>query len=113
MTVSVVNLFAPVSLTTTAVTLYTVAATPPTLVLARARLRFTNVDSAAHSVTAYAIPFGGAATVTNCFVNAESIAGNSHLDTDVPLLGLSGFIQAKCDVNNDVSAAALDGVLFS
>lgn len=112
MAVQITNLFNPVQLTSTAVTLYTVAATPATLVLTRGRIRFTNTDSAGHSVTAYAIPSGGSPTVTNCFLNAEAIAANAHLDSDVPLLGPGGFIQAKADAAN-VSASPLDGVLFS
>lgn len=112
MAVQVTALFNPTQLTASAVTIYTVPATPLTTVLARARVRFTNTDTTSHSVIAYAIPNGGSATVTNCFVNSEAIAANTHLDSDVPLLGPGGVIQAKADAAF-VSMFPLDGILFS
>ena len=112
MAVLVANLVNPVQVTTSTATLYTVPSTPSSTVLGRARIRFTNTDTGSHSITAYAVPSGGSATVTTCFLNAEAIAANSHLDSDVPLLGPGGTIQAKADAA-DISAAPLDGILFS
>lgn len=112
MAVSIINLFNPVQLTSTAVTLYTVPATPVTNVLQRGRIRFVNTDTAVHSVTAYAFQSAGSATVTTTFVPGVAIGANSYLDTDVPVLGPGGVIQAKADSAN-VSATPLDGILFS
>src|ERR1700722_12677096 len=112
MAVQIVTLFNPVQLTGTTALLYTVPGTRATTVLGRARIRFVNTDTTSHSVVAYAVPALGSPTVTNCFLNSEAIAPNSHLDSDVPLLGPGGSIHANADAA-DVSALALDGILFS
>ncbi|HXJ61897.1 MAG TPA: hypothetical protein VNU68_35105 [Verrucomicrobiae bacterium] len=113
MTVQVVQLFPPTTLTTTAATLYTVTTVPTQILLARGRIRFTNTDTVSRAVTAYGIPSGGAATVTNTFCPALVVAPNSVLDVDVPVLAAGGFIQAKIDSGSAVEASALDGILFS
>lgn len=107
------QLFAPTVMTTSAATLYTVPSSPASSLLKNGRMRFTNTDTASHSITAYAIQSGGTATAANCFANAETIAPNSHLDIDVPALAAGGFLQAKADAATSVTAFALDGVVFS
>lgn len=113
MTVQVVQLFAPAQLTGSAATIYTVPATPANIVLARGRIRFTNTDTIGHAVTAYAIQSGGTASATNEFMSAETIAPNTHLDVDLPVLAAGGFYQAFADVASKVTALSLDGILFS
>lgn len=113
MTVQVTQLFAAAQLTGSAATYYTVPAQPAQVVLGNARLRFTNTDTASHTVTAYAIQSGGSASAANAFLNAESIAPNSHLDVDMPVLAASGFLQAFADTNAKVTMFSLGGILFS
>lgn len=113
MAVQITPLFSPVQLTGSAATIYTLPSAPTTLTLARGRVRFTNTDTAARAVTAYAIPFGGTATAANTFLNAETIAPNQHLDVDLPVLAPGGFIQAFADVTLKVTMFCIDGILFS
>jgi plastocyanin len=113
MAVQVLQLFAPVELAAAAATIFTVPSLPSTTVLARGRVRFTNTDTASHAVTAYAIQSGGSAVVADCFMNAESIAPNTHLDIDLPVLAAGGFMQAFADTANKVTVLQLDGTLFS
>src|SRR5574337_1494139 len=113
MAITIVQLFAAVQLTGSAATIYTVPTTPTSTTLMRGRMRFTNTDTVAHSVTAYAIQASGSASAANAFLNAESIAPNQHLDVDVPVLAAGGFIQAFADITLKVTAFSLDGVLFS
>ncbi len=103
------KLFGPIVLTTGAVTLYTMPATPANAALSGGRVRFTNTDSGSHSVTAYAVLAGGAAGAANCFLNAEPVAANAHLDVDLPVLGAGGFIQAKADAGTAITAHQLAG----
>lgn len=106
--------FAPTVLTSSAATLgVAVPTTPSSSTLQNARIRFTNTDTAIHQVTAYAVPLSGAAGAANCFLNAESIAPNSHLDVDVPVLAAGGFIQAKADAGTVVTAFSLGGTVMS
>ncbi len=113
MTVQILPLFGPAVLTTAAVTIYAVPATPPTITLSRGRVRFTNTTNSSHSVTAYGIPLAGSASAANCFAFAETIAGNAHLDMDLPVLGPGGLFQALADANTSVTVHLLDGILFS
>lgn len=113
MSVFVTQLFAATQLTGSAATIYTVPANPTAITLSAARVRFTNTDTAVHQVTAYAIQSGGSASAANAFLNAESIAPNTHLDVDVPVLTASGFIQAFADTTLKVTIFSLGGVLIS
>jgi hypothetical protein len=106
--------FAPTVLTGSAVTLGTpVPSSPASSTLQNARIRFTNTDTAIHTVTAYAVPLSGTAGTGNCFLNAESIAPNSHLDVDVPVLAAGGFIQALADSASKITAFSLGGTVMS
>lgn len=103
----------PIMLTGSAATLYTVPANPSQILLSGGRMRFANQDTATRAITAYAIPSGGAATITTCFANAVSISANQYLDIDLPALGAGGFYQAFADTTNKVAASQLAGVLLS
>jgi hypothetical protein len=113
MAIQITQLFAPSQLGVAAATIYTVPLSPPSTVLMRGRVRFTNTDNGSHAVTAYAIQSGGTASAANCFLAAESIPPNSHLDVDLPVLASGGLIQAFADVAGKVTITQLDGVLFS
>lgn len=113
MAVLITSLFASSQLTGSATTFYTVPSQPTTTVLSRGRVRFTNTDSASHAITAYAVPSGGAAGVGNVFMDAESVAANSHVDVDLPLMGPGATLQAFADTASKVTILPIDGVLFS
>lgn len=113
MAVTVSTLFVPAQLAAAVAVIYTVPTNPTTNVLSRGRVRFSNTDNAAHTITAYAVPPSGTASASNEFMPGESLAGNSHIDIDVPLLGSGGTIQAFADTANKVTILALDGILFS
>jgi hypothetical protein len=113
MAVQVTTLFAPTVLTASAAVIYTAPASPSTTVLTNGRVRFTNTSAGARSITAYAVPAAGSPAAGNCFMNAEALAANAHVDVDVPLLGPGGTLQALADVTSDVTITALSGVLFS
>lgn len=113
MSISYSKFFDATVLTTSAATLYTVPATPSSLLLRGARMRFTNTTAGPITVTAHAVPSGGAAAVGNAFVYTKSIAAGEYLDVDIPLLGPGGFIQALASANTSITATALAGALFS
>jgi plastocyanin len=113
MTVTPLPPFASVQLGSSAAAFCTLPATPTALTLNNGRVRFTNTDTATHAVTAYAVPSSGSATGATCFLNAESIAPNSHLDVDLPVLGAGGFYEAFADTASKVTVLQLAGVLIS
>jgi hypothetical protein len=113
MAVQVTTLFAPTQLTASAATIYTMGSSPSTLALTNGRVRFTNTDSGSHQVTAYAVPSAGTAGAGNCFMNAEAIAPNTHLDVALPLLGPGMTFQAFADAASKVTVTPLNGILQS
>lgn len=113
MAITFVKLFAPALLTNAVATYYTVPALPVTSLLRNGRLRFTNTDSAAHAVTAYAVPNAGAAGITNMFCPAISVPPNNYIDVDVPQMGYGDIIRAFADTGSLVNIQAIDGVLQS
>jgi hypothetical protein len=113
MAVQVTALFAPTVLTGTVATIYTAPASPATTVLAQGRVRFTNTSNASRAITAYAVPAAGTAGAGNCFMLAEALAPNTHVDVALPLLGPSGTFQAFADTASDVTVFPLSGTLFS
>lgn len=113
MTVQAIAAFNAQTLPASATTFYTVPATPAAIILSGGRMRFTNTDTASHAATAYAIASGGTAGATNCFLNGESIAPNTHMDVDMPVLGAGGFYQALADTASKITITQLGGVLIS
>lgn len=110
---TVTQLFDPVALTAVAQTLYTVATNPDTTVLRSGRMRFTNVTGGAITVTAYAVPAGGAAANGNAFLLAKSVPANDFIDVDIPLMGPGDFLQALASAPASITATALDGVIYA
>lgn len=95
MTVTTMQLFEPLALTTTTAIIYTVPTTPAGILLSGSRVRFVNTTGGALTVTAYAVPFMGTAGVGNEFVSGQSIAANSFLDVDVPVMQAQETLRAK------------------
>lgn len=107
------QLFEPTVLGTGAATLFSTPASPTSSVLVNARIRFANTSGGTVTVTAYAVPSGGAAGPGNCFCNAESIAPNNHADYDVPVLKASDFLQALASAATSVTVSALSGTVMA
>ena len=113
MALTFTRLFAPTVLTGTAATLYTCPASPTSNVVKNGRVRFTNTSAAPVTVTAYAVPLAGTAAAGNCFINAESIAANAHLDVDFPSLAAGDFLSALASAGTSITVTEIGGVLFS
>lgn len=113
MALTIKQLFEPVVLGNSVALIYTNPASPTTSTLRNGRVRFTNTSSGPVSITAYAVPLAGAAGAGNCFMNAETLAANMHIDIDLPMLGPGDFISAFASAAASVTMSALDGVTFS
>lgn len=116
MAVQPIVMFPPTLITATvaaAQTLYTLPTAPASLQLAGGRFRFANTTTGTVAVTAFAVASGAAATITSLFLNAETIAANSHLDTDVPVLGPGGSYQTFAGTTAVVTVSQLSGLLLS
>lgn len=113
MALTFLKLFQPVMLAGAAATVYTMPGLPATTILRNGRVRLTNIDTVAHAATLYAVPASGAASTTNEFLAAVSIAPGGSLDVDLPQLAISDFIQGFADTANKINIQATDGVLQS
>jgi len=110
---TVQQMFAPTALTNAAVTLFTVPTNPATSILRKGIIRFTNVTAGAITVTAWAVPKGGANADSNAFVKGFSIAANSFTDVPVPLMLTGDFIQALASAGASITVSSIDGVIYS
>jgi hypothetical protein len=113
MTISYSSFFPPTVLTTIVATLYTVGTTPTTNLLRGGRVRLTNTTAGAVTATLYAVPNLGSPGVGNAFVSAQSIAANSYLDVDVPIMGPGTTLQALAGANTSITIHMLAGSIFS
>lgn len=113
MTVAVPLLFSPVALGTSIATIGTIPATAYNGVYSGGRVRFTNTTPIARAVTLYAVPAGQNATPDNCQMAAETLAGNAHVDVDIPKLAGGGMIMAFADAANSVTISEIAGVILS
>lgn len=114
MTISYLQFFEPIVLTTTDQTIYTIPTTPTTNILRGGRIRFANSSASAVQVTAYAVPSGNSASSPgNVFAPNISVASNSFIDVDVPLLAAGDSIQALAGNNSAITLSAINGAIFS
>ncbi len=114
MTISYLQFFAPIVLTTADQTIYTVPTNPTSNLLRGGRVRFANSSSSAVQVTAYAVPANAAPTSPgNVFAPNISVPINGFIDVDVPLLGPGDSIQALAGSNSAITMSAINGALFS
>ena len=114
MTISYIQLFEPIVLTTADQTLYTVPTTPNTNLLRGGRIRFANSSASAVQVIAYAVPSGSSASAPgNVFAPNLSVPINGFIDVDVPLLGPGDSIQALAGSGSAITVSAINGAIFS
>lgn len=108
------KLFEPSLLTTGAATIYTVPSTSVAgTVLRNMVIRVTNYSTATRSTTLHAVPSGGSVSNTNAFANAIAIPVNDYVDFQVPLLEVSGALQALADQNAALNIQFISGNLFT
>ena len=114
MTISYLQFFEPIVLTTSDQTIYTVPATPTTNILRGGRVRFANSSASAVQITAYAVPVGSTPSAPgNVFAPNLSVPSYGFIDVDVPLMSAGDSIQALSGVGSAITMSAINGALFS
>lgn len=114
MTITYIQLFEPITLTTSVQTIYTVPNTPTTNLLRGGRIRFANSSGSAVQISAYAVPAGSTTEAPgNVFAPNLSVPSNGFIDVDVPLLGPGDSIQALAGSGSAITVSAINGALFS
>jgi hypothetical protein len=94
-------------------TLFTVPASPAASILRNGRVRFANVTAGAVTIKAWGVPSAGAAADANVILPTTSIAANSFLDLDVPILNAGAFMQAQAGSASSITATHVDGFIQS
>ena len=89
-------------------TIYTV---PALSTLRNGKVRFVNSSGTAATIKVWMVPFGGTAGNANLALPTTSIAANSYLDIDLPVLDAGGTIQAQAGTASAISVFHLDGLL--
>lgn len=113
MAISLIQLFAPVQLGTSAGIIYTCPTSPATSVLKNGRIRLSNTSGAAVAVTLYAVPSSGAPAASNCFLPGVSIPGGQALDVDIPTLKAGDTLQGFAGAGTSITALEEGGILYS
>lgn len=94
-------------------TLFTVSTSPSANILRNGRVRFANTTAAPVTIKAWAVPAAGAAADANVCLPAQSVAANSYIDVDVPVMAAGGFMQAQAGAAASITASMLDGFIQS
>lgn len=94
-------------------TLFTVPATPTSSILRNGRIRFSNTAGTATTIKAWGVPAAGTAADSNVILPTVSIAANSFLDFDVPILNAGAFMQAQAGAATSITATHVDGFIQS
>lgn len=94
-------------------TLFTVPASPAASILRNGRVRFSNTTGGAVTIKAWAVPAAGAAADANVILPTVSIAANSYIDLDVPIMAAGAFMQAQAGAATSITATHVDGFIQS
>jgi len=94
-------------------TLFTLPTTPGNTILRNGRVRFVNTTAGAVTIKSWAVPLSGTAADANVLLPTTSIAANSYLDVDLPVMAAGGFVQAQAGAATSITAEHLDGFMQS
>ena len=94
-------------------TLFTVPSSPTASILRNGRVRFANTTAGAVTIKAWAVPTAGAASDANVILPITSIAANSYIDLDVPIMSAGAFMQAQAGAATSITATHIDGFIQS
>jgi hypothetical protein len=94
-------------------TLYTVPASPATTLLRGGRIRLVNVTAGAVTAKLWVVPLSGTAADANNILPTTSIAANSYIDLDIPIMPAGSFLQGQAGAGNSIGAHMISGSLFA
>lgn len=113
MALTITQLFTPLQLPASTEVLYTVPSSPPTTVLKNGRIRLTNTDGAAISVTLYAAAAAVPSNAASCFVSADAILGNSSVEIDLPTMRAGDTLRGFAGTASAITMHEIGGTLYS
>lgn len=113
MSINYQKFFAPTTLTTSAVVIYTVSASPSSNLFRGGRVRLTNSTSAPKTARLHAVPASGAVADVNAFFFDQTVPAFGYVDVDVPILAAGDTIQALASATPGVGIQAMTGGVFS
>lgn len=113
MALTYIKFFEPVQLGATVSTLYTVPSSPSTTLVRNGRIRLTNTTAGAVTATIYAVPAAGSEADSNAIIKAYSIAANSYLDIDLPVMKAGDILKGLAGAATSITAHMIEGLLWS
>jgi hypothetical protein len=105
------KIFNPQLLGASAQLIYQLAATPASLELRGARIRFINTSGTTANFTAYAVPNGTTPMSNNQFAANVPVAAGLFFDIDVPILSFGDAIWASCATGSVMVCQFMNGIL--
>lgn len=106
-------LFSVTQLTDVASTLYTVPSNVSNQTLQDLQIKFANTGTGSDTVTAYAVPDGGSATLANAICVDLAIPPNDYVLIPVERLPAGATIQALASTTSVINAAPIGGKLHT
>lgn len=94
-------------------TIYTVPASPISIILQDLQLKITNTSTATRTVTLYAVPDGANVDVSTAIVVDMAIPPKDYLILPAERLGAGGSIQGFADVASVISVQPIGGKLHT
>lgn len=113
MAVQYAVLFNPTLLTGSAAVIFTMGASPASLVLVNGRVRLANNSGSPIAVTLYAVPSAGSPGVGNCIYPGVSLAANAIVDVDIPEIGPGWTLQGFAGTASEITISPISGFLWS
>lgn len=114
MPIAFTQLFAAKQVNNAAVdTLFTVPSSPSSSLARNVRVRFANTTAVAATIKAWAVPPAGAAADANVCLPVVSVAANSYVDVDIPVMVAGAFLQGQAGTAASITATCLDGFIQS
>lgn len=105
--------FNSVLLGTSNASMYTVPASPTTIILQDLQVKITNVTAATRQVTMYALPSGASASDTYKIAPEMSVPPFDFIIVPVPRLSAGGSVQGFADAASSLTVQPIGGKLHT
>lgn len=113
MALTLAQLFTPVQLGNADAVIFTMPSTPASLVCQNMRVRLTNTDTVAHTVTLNVDASATPSSAANRCLSEKSIAGSDYLDVDIPVMKAGDTLRGLADTAAKVTIHQLSGSYWS
>jgi len=103
--------FQPQQVSNTGTDLLVLSTSPTSLLFRNGRVRFANTTAGAVTIKAWALPAGASAADSNCILPTLSLAANTYVDLNLPIMDAGAILHAQAGAATSITASCLDGLI--